>query len=423
MQKFVAYEEARRIVLEGVPQQPEQEVPLSDALGLVLARDVRSPEGVPAFDNSAMDGFAVRAADLDSPPARLEILEEVPAGHAPQKEVSAGGCAEIMTGAPVPGGADAVVRVEKTERVEEGYVQINERVEAGNNIRRAAEDIQEGQLLFEAGQHVTPPVVGVLAMLGMSEVTVTKPPRVAVIATGDELVDVEATLQPGQIRDSNSPLLASQVRAAGGRPQEPLRAGDDEPAIRQAVEQALEADVLLVAGGMSVGEHDYVRPVLQDMGLDLHFWKVRQRPGKPFGFGLLRGKPVFGLPGNPTTASVCFEMYVRPALGRMIGQEQPLAPRYPAILDAPVRKRKNLHYFSRGMAAPGEDGRLHVRAQGPQQSGFFVPMAQANCIIHLPEGMENPTAGTPVDIEWLAWGRAPQNSHQPELQPPANEAR
>ena len=411
MRKFISYEEAIRTVLDAVPRQPEVRVGLPEALGGVLAQGVHSPENVPAFDNSAMDGFAVRAADLDSPPVRLQVIEEVPAGHAPGAALAAGTCTEIMTGAPVPEGADTVVRVEKTERLGEDLVQVNEAVETGSNIRRAAEDIQEEELIFEAGTPITPPILGVLAMLGIDEVTVSKTPRVAVIATGDELVDVGVTLQPGQIRDANSPLLAAQTRAAGGHPQRPLRAGDDEAAIRKAVEQALEADVILVAGGMSVGRHDYVRPVLEAMGMDMLFWKVRQRPGKPFGLGLLQGKPVFGLPGNPTTASVCFEMYARPALARMLGRKETMAPRYPAILEAPVRKRKNLHYFSRGRATPGADGRLHVKAHGPQASGFYVPMAEANCIIHLPEGIEDPPAGARVEIEWLAWTRGPASHH------------
>lgn len=411
MRTFISYEEALRVVLEAVPRQPEARVGLSDALGGVLARDVHSPENVPAFDNAAMDGFAVRAADLEAPPVRLRVVDDVPAGRAPDTALAPGTCAAITTGAPVPEGADAVVRVEKTERVGDDCVQIQESVTAGSNIRRAAEDIAEGERLFTAGERITPPVLGLLAMLGIDAVAVTQVPRVAIITTGDELVDASATPQPGQIRDANRPILAAQTRMAGGRPGPLLRAGDDETALRAIIEQALEADVLLVAGGMSVGRHDYVRPVLEAVGMEWRFWKVRQRPGKPFGFGLLEGKPVFGLPGNPTTASLCFEMYVRPALARMRGREDAVPPRFSAVLGAPMRKRKDWHYFSRGFATPGEDGDLHVRAAGPQATGFYTPMAWANCIIHLPEGMEDPPVGTRVDIEWLAWGWQPENHH------------
>ena len=406
MQTYISYEEAIRIVLEAVPEQPAVCVAPTEALGRVCARDIRSPEQMPAFDNSAMDGFAVRAEDLGSLPAHLEMVEEVPAGHDPSRTVEPGTCAQITTGAPVPAGADTVVPVEKTEQSGDGPVRIMEKVARGSNVRRAGEDVQEGHALVSAGQTVTPPVIGLLSMLGIAETEVTRVPKVAVVTTGDELIDVSEAPGPGQIRDVNGPALKSQIRAAGGDPHPVLRAGDEEENIRAVLEKCLEADVILVAGGMSVGPHDYVRPVLKSMGMELLFWKVRQRPGKPFGFGVLDGIPVFGLPGNPTTAAICFEMYVRPALAQMLGRKEALAPRFPAVLDCEVRKRRELHYFSRGRARAHRDRRLHVDLAGPQSSGFFAPMSSANCIIHLPEGMEAPSAGEEVDIEWLSWSTA-----------------
>ncbi len=404
MREFISVEEARALVLDEVTAQPVERVPLAQAYGRTLAEPVVSRENIPPFDNAAMDGFAVRSADLTTLPASLRVVEDVRAGGMPSHSVAPGTCARIMTGAPVPEGADTVVPVEWTEAGEDaGTVRILRVPPAGGHVRRAGEDVRAGETVLGAGAVVTPPVVGLLATLGYAEVAVRVPPRVAVVATGDELVPPEATPGPGQIRNANGPALAAQARAAGAEVLPPLHARDTLEDIRGAVERALEADVLVFSGGVSVGDYDFVKQVLDEMGLTLRFWKVRQRPGKPLAFGLLGGKPVFGLPGNPVSSAVCFEQYVRPALAKMLGRVEVLRPRLRAVLAAPAKKVAGLHYFARGVAATDADGCLTVRLSGPQGSHVYTSVVRANCLVHLPEALQDPEAGTLVDVEWLNW--------------------
>ena len=403
MREFISFGEARSIVLSTVPQQPQERIGLDMALGRTLAQTVHSPCDMPPFDNAAMDGFAVRAADLARGAVRLTVVEEIAAGHVPHHTVTSGTCAEIMTGAPLPEGADAVVPVEWTNAAGDGTVQINRAVEPGKHVRRAAKDVRRDEQLFEQGQIVTPPVVAMLAMFGVARVSVCVAPRVAIIATGNELVDVAEEPQPGQVRNVNGPALAAQVHTTGGVPLPPFLARDGLTPLHAATETALEADMLVFSGGVSVGKHDYVKEVLGALGMEMLFWKVRQRPGKPLVFGMLRGKPVFGLPGNPTAAAVCFEQYVRPALAKMLGRKEVLRPLYDAVLDAPLPKKPGLHYFSRGRVFSDDAGSLRVRPAGSQAVGRYGAMAQANCIVHMPEPLKDPPAGTPVQFAWLPW--------------------
>ncbi len=403
MKEFISVVEARSLILGVVEAQPVERVALADALGRTLAEAVHSREDIPPFDNSAMDGYAVRSEDLRALPATLRVVEDIPAGTFPQRAVEPGTCARIMTGAPFPEGADAVAPVEWTREAGDGTVRFDQAPAPGDNVRLAGKDVGAGEEVFEPGQVVTPPVVGMLAMLGYPEVAVARRPRVAVIATGDELVDPAVPLGPGQIRDSNGPALAAQVASAGGTPLPPLRARDDRESIRAVVEQALEADVLLFSGGVSVGQYDLVKQVLDAQGMELLFWKVRQRPGKPLAVGTLRGRLVFGLPGNPVSSAMCFEQYVRPALAKMLGRRDLLRPRHPARLDAPTPKKKGLHYFARGHAFFDDAGCLRVRDTGDQASNLYASVVRANCIFHLPEAMEDPSVGAVVHVEWLDW--------------------
>ena len=255
-------------------------------------------------------------------------------------------------------------------------MQFNCAPETGAYVRCAGDDVEEGQELAATGTVVTPPVVGMMARLDYDEVAVAVAPHVAVVATGDELVPAGQAPGPGQIRDANGPALVAQARAA---------------------------DVLLISGGMSMGTYDFVRGVLEEMGMAWRFWKVRQRPGKPLGFGVLEGAPVFGLPGNPVSSSVCFEQYVRPALAKMLGRAAIDLPLHTAVLAEPIRIAAGLHYFARGVAEADAGGRLVVRPAGAQGSHVFSSMVRANCFIHIPEDVEDPPAGTRVQIEWLPW--------------------
>lgn len=401
MDTFISLDEARRIEQRAALLQPQETVPLSRSLGRTLAEDAVGREAIPPFDNSAMDGYAVRVADLDELPATLEIVEQIPAGTTPTRSIGAGTCAHIMTGAPIPEGADAIVPIEWTDAGAGKTVRINRGPERGQYIRPAGQDVQQGDVMVEAGQVIMPPVVGMLATLGVSAVPVRVPPTVAVVATGDELVPVGAELSPGQIRNSNGPALAAQVQVAGGAPLGPFVARDDDADIRRVIEEARRADVMVFSGGVSVGEHDHVKRVLDAMGMELHFWKVRQRPGKPLAFGTLQGALVFGLPGNPVSSAICFDQHVRPVLAAMLGRQYITRPRHPAVLDAPSPKVENLHHFARGIASFDEGGRLRVRDTGPQASNLYSSVVRANCIIHLPEGLPAAEPGLEVDIEWL----------------------
>lgn len=403
MKTFISVEEALSIILDTVDVQPSEQVALADLLGRTLAQPIHSREDIPPFDNSAMDGFAVRSEDLQTLPALLSVIEDIPAGSFPEKTVEVGTCSRIMTGAPFPEGADAVAPVEWTEPGANGTVQFNRTPVSGENVRLAGKDVREGEQMFEPGQDITPPVIGMLAKLGYADAVVSVQPRVAVISTGDELVDPGETLGPGQIRDSNGPALVAQVTAAGAYPLLRLRASDSPESVRSVVTQALAADVIIFSGGVSVGDYDFIKQVLDEMGMELLFWKVRQKPGKPLAFGTLQGRIVFGLPGNPVSSAMCFEQFVRPALSKMLGRTTLHRPRYPALLDAPTPKKPGLHYFARGHAFYDEEGRLRVHDTGSQASNIYSSVVKANCVFHLPEAMDAPPVGTRVEIEWLDW--------------------
>ena len=402
MREFISVDEARRIVLAAATRvQPTARVPLADALGRTLAEPLVSRDTIPPFDNSAMDGFAVRSADFDGRTATLRLIGEIAAGMVPTVAVAPGTCIRIMTGAPMPAGADAVAPVEWTESGG-ATVRITQAPVPGRHVRRAGEDVRPGDELLGAGHVVTPPVIGMAATLGYGDLAVRVPPRVAVVATGDELVPASRDLGPGQIRDSNGPALAAQVVTAGGAIVGPLHARDDVDDARRVLGAALDADVVVVSGGVSMGTYDVVRDVLDALGVTWEFWKVRQRPGKPLAFGTRGDTLVFGLPGNPVSSAVCFEQYVRPALAALLGR--PLtSPRAPAALTEDMTKKAGLHHFVRGVAGYGADGRLSVRTTGAQGSHLYSSFLRADVLIHLPEALENPESGTVVEVEWLRW--------------------
>ena len=405
MLEFIPFSEARRLILDTVTPQPALGVALNDALGYTLAEPVVSREFIPPFDNSAMDGFAVRVDDLKKVPVVLTVIENIPAGSTPTRTVEPGTCARIMTGAPFPKGADAVAPVEWTEPEgnEDHRIRFNQAPTPGQHIRHAGSDVMPDQHLVESGTLITPPVIGMAATLGYPVLNVSRPPIVAVISTGDELVDIDQTPGPGQIRNANGPALAAQVRSAGGQPMLLPVARDNQDSIQNRLSEALHADVLMFSGGVSVGDYDMVKQELDAIGLDLHFWKVRQRPGKPLAFGLLQGRPVFGLPGNPVSSAMCFEQYVRPAIATMLGRRDVLRPLIPAILEEPIKKKSHLHYFWRGQSRIDHDGRVFVRTTGAQGSHVYSSVVSANCIIHIPEGEGDQSPGDRVQIEPMNW--------------------
>ena len=403
MEVFIPVEQARKIIFDAVPEMPKEVVLFDTALGLTLAEGIVSNDAIPPFANSAMDGYAVIASDFEKMPATLRKIGEIPAGSVATDVVHFGTCMKIMTGAPFPEGADAVAPIEWVLHEEGEMVTFNKAPGSGQHVRPAGQDVAKGERVIDAGEIVSPPVIGMLATLGFEKVTVRKPPKVAIIATGDELIAPGEAMSPGKIRNSSGYALHAQVKHAGGHPLLPFLARDNKESIAQVLEAALEADVLIFAGGVSVGDYDLVKQVLDDFGMEMHFWKVKQRPGKPLAFGQLRGKPVFGLPGNPVSSAMCFEQYVRPAFAKMLGRKRLMRMLHPAVLLQDTPKVKGLHFFARGIASYNEQQRLVVQDTGPQASNLYSSVVKANCIFHIPDTLEAAPAGTVVQLEWLDW--------------------
>lgn len=375
------------MILAACPPLAPRAIPLDDALGRVTAETVMAGHDVPPFANSAMDGFAVRAADTAGAPVALEVVGTAAAGAAPGVEVGPGQAVRIMTGAVVPPGADAIVMVERTSPGPDGWVNIEAPASPGDHIRHPGEDIRAGQVLFEPGTELGPGHLGVLASVGAETVVAVPPARVGVLSTGDELTSGPGPLLPGQIRDSNRPMLLALVARAGCVPVDLGAVPDDEAAITASIQQGVAGcDAILSSGGVSVGDFDYVKTVLDRLG-DMHWWQVAVRPAKPLAFGTVLGTPVFGLPGNPVSSMVSFELFARPALRQMTGHRELFRPELPAIADEPLRRRPDgkLHLV-RVVATADADGRLHVHPSGGQGSHLLRAMALSNALALLPDG-------------------------------------
>ncbi|HWC11456.1 MAG TPA: gephyrin-like molybdotransferase Glp, partial [Acidimicrobiales bacterium] len=382
-------------------------VPLLEAAGCVTAEAVRAAEDVPPFANTAMDGYAVRAADTADIPVRLRVVGTLPAGSAPSLEVGAGEAVRIMTGAPMPPGADAVVMVERTRAADGGAsVVVEASATPGQHVRGAGDDLRAGQVVCQAGTVLSPGHVGVVASAGRDTVLVVPRARVGVLSTGDELVAGSGPLRPGQIRDSNRPTLLAMAAAAGCEAVDLGLVGDDEEALVAALERGVAAcDALVTSGGVSVGDFDYVKTVLDRLGR-MSWWQVAIKPAKPLAFGRIGAVPVFGLPGNPVSSMVSFELFARPALRRMMGHAVLDRPRVAAVADENLRRRPDgkLHLL-RVVATAGADGRWHVRSSGGQASHLLHAMARANALALVPDG-DGVVAGDPVEAMLLRSGDA-----------------
>ena len=397
-------EEALKAILDHATPLTPVAMPLDEAAGLVLAEDVMARGNVPPFANSAMDGFAVIASDIqqaaETMPARLHILEDVPAGTVATQPVRPGTTIRIMTGAPLPDGADTVVHVEVT-RTEGNDVLIMLALKAGVNVRRMGEDMKDGAVVLTAGTVLRPGEVGVCAAAGHATVAVFPRARVAVLTTGSELVDAAQVPGPGQIRDANAHSLRAQVAAMGAIPVVFDRVHDTREAVRSALEQALfQTDVVLTNGGVSVGDYDFVKEVLQEMSAELVFWRVKQKPGKPMAFWTLGSKCIVGLPGNPVSCMVCAEEYVRPLVRRMMGHALLYRPVRTAVLDERYAKGSDAgraHFVRVRLQA--RDGALHAVSTGPQGSGILTSMALATGIAVLHEDTPVVEAGQSVHVQ------------------------
>jgi len=380
-------EDAQAFVLSACAPFEPIDVPFVAAEGLVLAADVVAGEQVPPFDNSAVDGYAVIAADTETVPLELPVVAEVASGAAIDRALRRGEAIRIMTGAPLPEGADAVVMVEHTERLDGDRVRIGERVAAGTAVRRAGDDVQPGDVLFTAGTEVRPAVVGVLAGVNAQVVRVHPRARVAVLSTGDELVEDGGPLRPGQIRESNRKMLAGLLRDTGCEVADLGTVRDDEAALEEVLTGAAgDCDAIVTSGGVSMGDYDVVKAVLGRIA-DMTWMQIAIKPAKTFAFGTIGGTPIFGLPGNPVSSIISFEMLARPALRRMMGHRKLARPSYVAIADEEFRRRPDGKvHLVRVHAAFGDDGRCHVRSVGAQGSHQLAATALADAIAILPDG-------------------------------------
>lgn len=403
MKTFISFPEARDIVLDHLPDPREDHIALDMALGKTLARPIVAAENIPPFDNSAMDGFAVRAQDAPAPGARLPLTGEISAGCSDIHPLAPGACVRIMTGAPLPEGANAVIPIEVAEpHPAENSVTFLKAAIPGNHIRPSGQDMSRGRTVLKAGIVLRPADIAVLASLGQVQVPIARPPDVSIVTTGNELIEPSESLRPGKIRNANGPALAAQIATAGGQLYGQFHARDTREDVRNALETACKGDMLVISGGVSVGAYDFVKEVLEDMGLSTLFWRVRQRPGKPLVFGLLGDIPVFGLPGNPVSSAICFEAYVRPALACMLGRQGVLPGLEPAVLGKDIPKKRGLHHFVPGRAE-WVDHALTVAPAGPQGSHIVSSLARADGLIHLPESLDGAPAGMSVSFERLHW--------------------
>jgi molybdopterin molybdotransferase len=400
--------EARAAILGGVPRLGTERRPLLAALGYVLAEDVASPIDLPPWDNSGMDGFATRAADVQgasaATPRILRVVDDVPAGHFPSRPVAPGEAIRVMTGAPVPEGADGVVRVEHTDGgsgigTADGRVAILSDVDAGKNVRVRGEDVHVGDVVVRAGTVLRAGDVGAAASVGAAEVEVVRRPRVAILTSGDELVDLDGfdEVRAGRkIVSSNSYALAAQL-AESGIEAVPLGiAADTREGLRERLEAARGCDAVITSAGISVGEHDYVLGVLREMETDIAFWRVRIRPGSAMGFGrvgALGGIPWFGLPGNPVSTMVCFELFVRPALLKMCGHTRNFLPTVNAVVRDAYAAKAGMTHFPRVRLVREADGTHAAHLTGSQGSGVGTSMAAADALLVVPAGRDGAAPG------------------------------
>ena len=399
--------------------EPEQK-PILDCLGQVLAEDVCSTIDVPPLDNSAMDGYALRAEDThgagDSSPGYLTVVGELAAGSVPTEEVRPGTAIRIMTGAPLPQGADTVVRFEDTDELDRkstggGLSQIGilRQAKKGLNVRRRGEDIARGDLVLKKGTLLRPQEIGMLASLGRTTTLVIRRPVVALLATGDELVAADQPLAPGKIYDSNTYTIAAEVSRYGGVPKILGIGRDSVQSLTEKIDQGLDADMLITSGGVSQGDYDMVKDVLAQRG-EISFWTVRMKPGKPLAFGTMtkmegereRKVPHLGLPGNPVSSMITFEQFARPAILKMMGRENLAKPTIRAIIDNDIGNNDGRRIFARVIVAK-RDGQYYASLTGPQGSGILTSMTKANGLAVIPESSKGVKAGEMVDVQMLDW--------------------
>lgn len=417
---MISVEEALEKILSYVEVLEPERRPILDCLGQVLAEDVYSTIDIPPLDNSAMDGYAVRAEDTygarESSPVYLAVVGEVAAGSLPTKEIEPGTAIRIMTGAPLPDGADAVVQFEDTDEMTRkssggdlSQIGILRQAKKRLNVRNRGEDIARGSLVLEKGRVLRPQEIGVLASLGRSTALVIRRPIVAILATGDELIAVDQPLDPGKIHDSNTYTIAAEVSRYGGIPRILGIGRDSIQSLTEKIDEGLDADMLITSGGVSKGDYDIVKDVLAEHG-EVGFWTVRMKPGKPLAFGIMknvegsrkRQVPHLGLPGNPVSSMITFEQFARPAISKMMGKKTLTKPTIRAIIEANIANNDGRRVFAR-VIVTRRDGQYYASVTGPQGSGILTSIAKANGLAVIPETSKGVKAGEMVEVQMLDW--------------------
>lgn len=403
---MISVEEALARILAEIAPLDEYEAPLAESLGLVLTGDTIAQEDMPPFANSAMDGFALLSKDSrprDGQPPRLRVTGTVAAGYVAEHSVTDGTTMRIMTGAPVPPGADSVIQVELTrsDSPQSEWVEILQEVAPGNNIRPAGEDMRRGQTVLARGTEIGPWEIGILATLGKATVPVIRRPRVAILGTGDEVIDIDQPLQPGKIRNSNSYLLEAAVRRAGAIPQRLGVAQDTVESLREKFGQAMQSDLILTSGGVSVGDFDLVKNIMSEQGA-INFWRINMRPGKPVAFGHIGKVPLLGLPGNPVSAAVTFELFGRPVIRKMLGHTRLLRPQVEVIVEDGVGDVAMRRHYVRAHVT-WRDGRFVARTTGNQGSNIMTSLLNVNALVIVPEGGIQVRPGDTARAIMLDW--------------------
>ncbi len=401
---MILVKEAQNIILEKLqPLEPEN-IPLLNTLGAVLQEDICAQRDNPPADNSAMDGYALRFNDISSldqnNPLSLKVVEDIPAGQKPTKSINPGEASRIMTGAVVPGGADTVVMVEETEK-KNGSVSILKPQKKGSHVRKQGEDFKKGDILLSKGDLVTSSNIAIIATAGYAKLSVNRKPVVAILSTGDELVDVDAKAEDHQIINSNTYLLASQVLESGAKPMLLGIVRDRKDDIKEKLKSANKADIIVTSGGVSVGDYDFVKDAIQDLGSDIVFWKIAMKPGKPLTFSMLNKRPLFGLPGNPVSSFVSFEQFVRPAILKMSGHTDLLRKTIRATLTEDIKKKNDgrRHFLRSNLTY--QNGSYSVTVLSGQGSNMLASLASANSLLIIPESETELKSGQQVEVQVL----------------------
>jgi len=403
---MISVEEALERIIAEISSLGETRVPLSSSRGLVVAQDIIAHDDIPPFANSAMDGFALRSQDSRSQngvPPRLRVTGGVAAGYVADHAVEEGTAMRVMTGAPIPPGADSVIQIELTryDGPESTWVEVQQEVAPNNNVRPAGEDMHKGQIIMQRGTEIGPWEIGILATLGYANVPVIRRPRVAILGTGDEVIDVDEPLRPGKIRNSNSYLLEAAVRRAGAEAHRLGVAEDTVESLREKFREAATYDLILTSGGVSVGDFDLVKDIMAEQG-NINFWRINMRPGKPVAFGHIGSVPLLGLPGNPVSTAVTFELFGRPVLRKMQGHTRLLKPQIPVVVEDGVRDRAMRRHYVRAHVE-WRDDHFVARTTGNQGSNLMTSLLRANAFVIVPEGGVALQPGDTAKAMMLDW--------------------